>query len=108
IEIDDVRIDVVEKRPLRQQSKRNSKAATKGLNEPLARVALPVFNEMGNLPPLAAGPFQRGPDSLRGGCDFLYALGCGHPDVQPLYHVAWPHEPLKTKRFWLIFSRVYQ
>src|SRR5262249_2813158 len=66
VEVDDVRIDVVEQCPLRHEPERNCQATTEWLDEPLGRVTLPVVDEMRHLPTLAAGPLERRLDCL--GC----------------------------------------
>ena len=58
IEVDQVRVDVVQERPLGNQPQRHRETAAERLHQTPVMLAAPMFDEMGELPPLAAGPFQ--------------------------------------------------
>lgn len=59
VEIDQVRIDIIQQRLLRLQSKRNCQPATEWLNVTTILISAPDRLNMREQPALAAGPLQR-------------------------------------------------
>src|SRR5439155_17001853 len=59
IEIDQVRVHVVQERAFRHQPERDREPATERLDQPALLLARPMLDQVGKLPPLAAGPLQR-------------------------------------------------
>ena len=60
VEIDHVRVDVVQERPLGAQAQRHRQAAAERLDQPAMRVRRArAARRMRHLPALAARPFQR-------------------------------------------------
>jgi len=58
IEIEEMRIDVVEQCALRLEAEGDRETAARRFNEPPVTLALPIFSQIGNLPTLTAGPFK--------------------------------------------------
>src|SRR5690606_12493343 len=59
VEVDEVRIGVVEQRARWPQAQRHRQAAAEGLDQAPPRVRLPQRPQVWNLPPLASGPLER-------------------------------------------------
>ena len=59
VERDQVRVDIVQKRPGRREPEHHGETATERLDEPPAGVRFPERFEMWKLPALPAGPLQR-------------------------------------------------
>src|ERR1041385_2478414 len=86
VEVDHVRIGVIEERMLWAKSEGDCKSAHEGLNKPAVGFRLPQPFEMRQQPPLAAGPLE----GRRDRCAPLYRTkGTPHPDPptsQALFH----------------------
>ena len=78
VEVDQMRIRVVEQRALRGQTEGDGEATGERFDEPPVRMRLPERAEMRHLPALAAGPFQRGPEDRmalrRGALPLVYLM----------------------------------
>jgi hypothetical protein len=59
VEVDQVRVGVVEEGLRRREAERNRQPAAERLDEAAMRVRRPQLPQMRNLPALAAGPLQR-------------------------------------------------
>ena len=59
VEVDQVRVGIVEQCASRVETERNREAATERLHQPFSAMRLPQRPKVGNLPPFAAGPLER-------------------------------------------------
>jgi hypothetical protein len=63
VEVDEVRVDVVEHRSRRHEAQGDCQASGERLDQPSITVSRPVREQVRNLPALPASPFQRRPHS---------------------------------------------
>jgi hypothetical protein len=61
IEVNQVRVGIVQESPVRREAKGYGNASAKRLNQPSVGMAPPYRSDMGYLPPLASSPFKRRP-----------------------------------------------
>jgi hypothetical protein len=64
VEVDQMRIHIVEERSLRRESKRDGEPASERLNETPVSMRLIHRQQPRKEPPLASGPLQRGRKSI--------------------------------------------